>query len=87
MRLFGGHGRSLRDERYKLIRRQLTAGSDGTPEDTPPTYAEEFYDLLLHPDESDDLVPTFPLPAEPCTTPECFAFRALQTRMTELSGF
>lgn len=79
-----GHARSLCDGRYKLLVMEdspgMEVGPPGMP-DVPPAYSEELYDLLLDPEETNDLVPL--LGGDPILS----AIRdQLRARMTQLSG-
>jgi arylsulfatase A-like enzyme len=78
------HGRSLRDQRYKLIVKETVAGQDVLPQgspDVPPQYVEEFYDLWTDPSETTDLAPL--VPGDPVLEP---VYNQLRARMTVLSG-
>ena len=84
-KVIGDHGRSLRDERYKLIVIQTAAAQDALPQglpDTPPQYAEKLYDLWTDPDEANDLIPLI------SSDQNLAAIRnQLRARMTEISGY
>ena len=81
----GDHGRTLRNDRYKLIVLTTATGQNilpaGSP-DVPPQYVEELYDLLLDPGEANDLTPLVGIDSGITAARD-----ELRARITELSGY